>query len=87
MHHIQLRSQSGDDSETSLITFCANCHDQFHGAKALLQFSCVAIAIYFIFNSARLTTIMSVPQFGQISRAGSGVCRSMGIGIEQRSHS
>ncbi len=30
VHHIQLRSQSGDDAEENLITLCADCHDQVH---------------------------------------------------------
>jgi len=32
MHHIQLRSQSGDDAEQNLITLCSECHDQVHSA-------------------------------------------------------
>ncbi len=42
---------------------------------------------YFIFNSAKSTTVISAPQFGQVSRAGNGVYWFIGIGIEQRSHS
>jgi len=30
VHHIQLRSQSGDDAEGNLITLCSECHDQIH---------------------------------------------------------
>ena len=30
VHHIQLRSQSGDDVEGNLITLCSECHDQIH---------------------------------------------------------
>ncbi len=30
VHHIQLRSQSGDDTEANLITLCLNCHDKIH---------------------------------------------------------
>ena len=30
VHHIQLRSQSGDDVERNLITLCSECHDQIH---------------------------------------------------------
>jgi hypothetical protein len=44
------------------------------------------VYFYFVFNSARSTTVTSVPQLGQISRAGSGVYRFMDIGSEQRSH-
>ncbi len=32
VHHIQLRSQSGDDVEENLITLCSECHDQIHSA-------------------------------------------------------
>ena len=31
-HHIQLRSQSGDDAEDNLITLCTKCHAQAHTA-------------------------------------------------------
>jgi 5-methylcytosine-specific restriction endonuclease McrA len=30
VHHILLRSQSGDDIEDNLITLCSECHDQIH---------------------------------------------------------
>jgi 5-methylcytosine-specific restriction endonuclease McrA len=30
VHHIQLRSQSGDDAEENLITLCSECHEQIH---------------------------------------------------------
>ena len=30
VHHIQPRSQSGDDSEGNLITLCADCHKVIH---------------------------------------------------------
>ncbi len=30
VHHIQLRSQSGDDAENNLITLCLRCHAQAH---------------------------------------------------------
>ncbi len=30
VHHIELRSQSGDDSEENLITLCARCHTGIH---------------------------------------------------------
>jgi len=30
VHHIQFRSQAGDDSEENLITLCAQCHAQSH---------------------------------------------------------
>jgi len=30
VHHIQLRSQPGDDVEGNLITLCSGCHDQIH---------------------------------------------------------
>ena len=30
VHHLQLRSQSGDDTEDNLITLCASCHSAAH---------------------------------------------------------
>jgi 5-methylcytosine-specific restriction endonuclease McrA len=30
VHHQELRSQSGDDSEQNLITLCAKCHAGLH---------------------------------------------------------
>ncbi len=30
VHHQQLRSHSGEDSELNLITLCAECHAQVH---------------------------------------------------------
>ena len=30
VHHMQLRSQSGDDSEENLITLCSQCHTLIH---------------------------------------------------------
>ena len=30
VHHIQCRSQSGDDSEGNLITLCSDCHTAIH---------------------------------------------------------
>jgi 5-methylcytosine-specific restriction endonuclease McrA len=30
VHHILLRSQSGDDIEENLITLCSECHDEIH---------------------------------------------------------
>jgi 5-methylcytosine-specific restriction endonuclease McrA len=30
VHHQELRSQSGDDSEQNLITLCAECHAALH---------------------------------------------------------
>ncbi len=30
VHHIKLRSQSGDDEEQNLITVCAGCHEKVH---------------------------------------------------------
>jgi HNH endonuclease len=30
VHHIQRRSQSGDDSEGNLITLCSDCHRAIH---------------------------------------------------------
>ena len=30
VHHIQRRSQSGDDSEGNLITLCSECHRALH---------------------------------------------------------
>jgi 5-methylcytosine-specific restriction endonuclease McrA len=30
VHHKEFRSQSGEDSEENLITFCASCHAQIH---------------------------------------------------------
>jgi len=32
VHHIFLRSQSGDDIEDNLITLCSECHDQIHSS-------------------------------------------------------
>ncbi len=31
VHHIQLRSQLGDDTEENLVTLCSDCHNRFHG--------------------------------------------------------
>jgi len=33
VHHIQLRSQSGDDAEGNLITLCSDCHEWSHGRR------------------------------------------------------
>jgi 5-methylcytosine-specific restriction endonuclease McrA len=33
VHHLKLRSQSGGDVEQNLITLCAACHEQVHGAR------------------------------------------------------
>jgi 5-methylcytosine-specific restriction endonuclease McrA len=30
LHHLELRSQSGNDVEQNLITLCAECHEQLH---------------------------------------------------------
>lgn len=30
VHHIQRRSQMGDDSEANLITLCLQCHKRIH---------------------------------------------------------
>ncbi len=30
VHHIQRRSQSGEDSEDNLITLCSDCHRAIH---------------------------------------------------------
>jgi len=30
VHHIERRSQSGDDSDSNLITLCSNCHRALH---------------------------------------------------------
>ena len=30
VHHVQLRSQAGDDSEHNLITLCSACHRRVH---------------------------------------------------------
>jgi 5-methylcytosine-specific restriction endonuclease McrA len=30
VHHIQLRSQFGNDAEENLVTLCAGCHIQVH---------------------------------------------------------
>lgn len=30
VHHLKLRSRSGDDEEQNLITLCAECHEQVH---------------------------------------------------------
>ena len=32
VHHKELRSQGGDDSEQNLITLCAACHERLHRA-------------------------------------------------------
>jgi 5-methylcytosine-specific restriction endonuclease McrA len=35
VHHLQFRSQGGEDAEENLITLCCRCHAQRHqGAKA-----------------------------------------------------
>lgn len=31
LHHVKLRSQSGDDSEGNLVWICALCHRALHG--------------------------------------------------------
>jgi ATP-dependent DNA helicase RecQ len=33
VHHKELRSQSGDDSEQNLITLCTACHSRVHRGK------------------------------------------------------
>ena len=33
LHHIQRRSQSGDDAEKNLITLCSACHGQIHAGR------------------------------------------------------
>ncbi len=33
VHHIQLRSQLGDDAEENLITLCSDCHNRIHGRQ------------------------------------------------------
>ena len=33
VHHIRPRSRLGDDTETNLITLCANCHRIFHRSR------------------------------------------------------
>jgi 5-methylcytosine-specific restriction endonuclease McrA len=33
VHHIKPRSSMGDDTETNLITLCANCHREIHCQK------------------------------------------------------
>ncbi len=30
VHHLEFRSQSGNDEEQNLITLCAECHEQVH---------------------------------------------------------
>ncbi|HET7440931.1 MAG TPA: HNH endonuclease [Terriglobales bacterium] len=37
VHHILLRSRSGDDAEENLITLCSECHDQIHSAQSRSQ--------------------------------------------------
>jgi 5-methylcytosine-specific restriction endonuclease McrA len=32
VHHLEFRSQSGDDVEQNLITLCVECHDEVHRA-------------------------------------------------------
>lgn len=34
VHHIERRSQLGDDAIENLITLCSNCHSQRHGHAA-----------------------------------------------------
>jgi 5-methylcytosine-specific restriction endonuclease McrA len=38
VHHKELRSQSGDDSEENLITLCRACHVSVHEGKRALVF-------------------------------------------------
>ena len=33
VHHKELRSHSGDDSDRNLITLCNQCHRQVHGER------------------------------------------------------
>jgi 5-methylcytosine-specific restriction endonuclease McrA len=33
VHHIELRSQSGDDAAENLITLCSDCHEQIHSRR------------------------------------------------------
>ena len=33
VHHIQRRSQSGDDSDGNLITLCSDCHRAIHTCR------------------------------------------------------
>ncbi len=33
VHHVQFRSQSGDDAERNLITLCERCHAHRHGTN------------------------------------------------------
>ncbi len=33
VHHKELRSRSGDDSEQNLITLCSKCHSIVHGYR------------------------------------------------------
>jgi 5-methylcytosine-specific restriction endonuclease McrA len=33
VHHIQQRSQAGEDSGENLITLCSDCHDQVHSGQ------------------------------------------------------
>ncbi len=35
VHHLRLRSQSGDDKEENLITLCAECHARIHSKRYL----------------------------------------------------
>ena len=34
VHHKELRSQSGDDSDQNLITLCVACHSLVHGGQS-----------------------------------------------------
>ncbi len=33
VHHIQLRSHSGEDAKENLITLCSECHNRTHGRQ------------------------------------------------------
>jgi len=37
VHHKELRSQSGDDSERNLITLCALCHAKVHSERSVYE--------------------------------------------------
>ena len=36
-HHVQFRSQSGDDVESNLLWLCAVCHGSRHGVRVILH--------------------------------------------------
>jgi 5-methylcytosine-specific restriction endonuclease McrA len=39
VHHLQHRSQQGDDAEQNLLTLCADCHARHHGISVVRNLS------------------------------------------------